>query len=219
MLRDLQEISDGKIYGCNDMVRAACGDCAGCHACCEKMGTSIVLDPCDIWRLTTVTGKNFEQLLADTIELQVVDGVILPNLRMDGEKEQCVFLNEQGRCRIHAMRPGLCRVFPLGRIYEEGRIRYFLQMDACQKPGRSKVKVGKWLDTPQMEIHERFLLDWHAIRKQLEKQMKDGIGEQEAKTINMFLLNLFFIKPYEPEQDFYEQYEERRAMAGQAGLK
>ena len=47
MLRDLQEISDGKIYGCNDMVRAACGDCAGCHACCEKMGTSIVLDPCD----------------------------------------------------------------------------------------------------------------------------------------------------------------------------
>ena len=53
----------------------------------------------------------------------------------------------------------------------------------------------------------------------LEKQMKDGIGEQEAKTINMFLLNLFFIKPYEPEQDFYEQYEERRAMAGQAGLK
>lgn len=117
------------------------------------------------------------------------------------------------------MRPGLCRVFPLGRIYEESRIRYFLQMDACQKPGRSKVKVGKWLDTPQMERYERFLMDWHAIRKQLEKQVKDGIGEQEAKTINMFLLNLFFIKPYEPEQDFYEQYEERRAMAGQAGLK
>ena len=151
--------------------------------------------------------------------LWVVDGVILPNLRMDGEKEQCVFLNEQGRCRIHAMRPGLCRVFPLGRIYEEGRIRYFLQMDACQKPGRSKVKVGKWLDTPQMEQYERFLMDWHGLRKQLEKQVKDGIGEQEAKTINMFLLNLFFIKPYEPEQDFYEQYEERRAMAGQAGLK
>lgn len=143
MLRDLQEISDGKIYGCNDMVRAACGDCAGCHACCEKMGTSIVLDPCDIWRLTTVTGKNFEQLLADTIELQVVDGVILPNLRMDGEKEQCVFLNEQGRCRIHAMRPGLCRVFPLGRIYEESRIRYFLQMDACQKPGRQQSEGWK----------------------------------------------------------------------------
>lgn len=30
----------------------------------RKWGHSIVLDPCDIWRLTTVTGKNFEQLLA-----------------------------------------------------------------------------------------------------------------------------------------------------------
>ena len=153
------------------------------------------------------------------VELNLADGVILPNLAMRGEKEACAFLNDSGRCTIHGARPDICRLFPLGRIYEEGRIRYFLQMDACQKPGRSKVKVGKWLDTPQMERYERFLMDWHGLRKQLEKQMKDGIGEQEAKTINMFLLNLFFIKPYEPEQDFYEQYEERRAMAGQAGLK
>ena len=136
MLQDLQEISDGKIYGCNDMVRAACGDCAGCHACCEKMGTSIVLDPCDIWRLTTVTGKNFEQLLVDAIELQVVDGVILPNLRMDGEKEQCVFLNEQGRCRIHAMRPGLCRVFPLGRQNP------LLSADGCLSEARAQQSEG-----------------------------------------------------------------------------
>ena len=41
MLQDLQEISDGKIYGCNDMVRAACGDCAGCHACCCLLYTSV----------------------------------------------------------------------------------------------------------------------------------------------------------------------------------
>ena len=117
------------------------------------------------------------------------------NLRMDGEKEQCVFLNEQGRCRIHAMRHGLCRVFPLGRIYEESRIRYFLQMDACQKPGRSKVKVGKWLDTPQMERYERFLMDWHEARKEMEKQVKDGIGEQEAKTIQHVFVKSVFIKP------------------------
>ena len=115
--------------------------------------------------------------------------------------------------------PGCVVYFRLAESMREAESATFLQMDACQKPGRSKVKVGKWLDTPQMERYERFLMDWHGLRKQLEKQVKDGIGEQEAKTINMFLLNLFFIKPYEPEQDFYEQYEERRAMAGQAGLK
>lgn len=135
MLRDLQEISDGKIYGCNDMVRAACGDCAGCHACCEKMGTSIVLDPCDIWRLTTVTGKNFEQLLADTIELQVVDGVILPNLRMDGEKEQCVFLNEQGRCGSTQGVPGCVVYFRLAESMRKAESATFCRWMPVRSPG------------------------------------------------------------------------------------
>ena len=209
MLQDLQEISDGKIYGCNDMVRAACGDCAGCHACCEKMGTSIVLDPCDIWRLTTVTGKNFEQLLADTIELQVVDGVILPNLRMDGEKEQCVFLNEQGRCRIHAMRPGLCRVFPLGRIYEEKGFRYFLQVYECEKKDRLKVKVKKWIDISDPARHDKFISDWHAYLKKQEEILENDSSDESRKAVSMGILNTFYVRNYDRTRDFYEQFYER----------
>ena len=45
MNKNLEEISDGKRYGLNDMVRAACNDCAGCSSCCEDMGESIILDP------------------------------------------------------------------------------------------------------------------------------------------------------------------------------
>lgn len=146
MLRNLQEISDGKIYGTKDMVRAACHDCEGCHACCEDMGTSIILDPYDIWNLQMGTGATFEELLGDALELHVVEGLILPNLKMTEERGCCHFLNEEGRCSIHANRPGLCRVFPLGRIYEEGQITYFLQADGCKKAERSKVKVEKWLD-------------------------------------------------------------------------
>ena len=33
------------------------------------------------------------------------------------------FLNEQGRCSIHDSRPGFCRLFPLGRFYENGGFR------------------------------------------------------------------------------------------------
>ena len=46
---DMREISDGKLYGPNDLVKADCGDCHGCFACCQKMGQSIVLDPLDIY--------------------------------------------------------------------------------------------------------------------------------------------------------------------------
>ena len=50
MLReiDLSEISDGKLYTGNDMVKADCRGCAGCSSCCQGMGSSIILDPLDI---------------------------------------------------------------------------------------------------------------------------------------------------------------------------
>ena len=46
MLRnvDLSEISDGKLYDANDMVKADCKGCEGCSACCRGMGKSIVLE-------------------------------------------------------------------------------------------------------------------------------------------------------------------------------
>lgn len=209
MIQDLNEISDGKIYEINDMARLACNDCEGCHACCEGMGNSIILDPMDMWRLTAASGKQFEVLLADTIELNVVDGIILPNLKMAGEQERCIFLDEEGRCSIHTSRPGLCRTFPLGRIYEENKVRYFLQSDACEKKERSKMKIIKWLDMPEMKKYEQFLMQWHGIRKKIEARVVGDCDKQTAKTLNMFLLNIFFVTPYQPDEDFYVQFEAR----------
>ena len=34
---DLKEISDGKLYEANDMVKAGCDDCRGCSSCCRGM--------------------------------------------------------------------------------------------------------------------------------------------------------------------------------------
>lgn len=206
MLQDIVEISDGKVYGTNDMVKAACNDCAGCHSCCEGMGDTILLDPYDVYRLTMGLGKSFEQLLAAEIELHVEAGVIVPNLKMDAGKNQCFFLNDEGRCRIHTLRPGLCRVFPLGRIYEENGISYFLQKEACKKENRTKVKVSKWLDMPELKKYHQFLKDWHEVKKCAEQYIGSMAEENGAKTVNLFLLNLFFTTAYDGERDFYEQF-------------
>ena len=47
----LADISDGKLYDLNDMVRADAQGCSGCSACCRGMGSSVVLDPLDLYRL------------------------------------------------------------------------------------------------------------------------------------------------------------------------
>ena len=93
MLRNvsLEEISDGRLYGLNDMAKLGCNDCAGCSSCCRGMGNTIVLDPYDVWRLTGGLGVSLQQLLAGHLELNVVDGIILPNLKLAGDSEQCTF--------------------------------------------------------------------------------------------------------------------------------
>ena len=214
MLRNvsLEEISDGRLYGLNDMAKLGCNDCAGCSSCCRGMGNTIVLDPYDVWRLTGGLGVSLQQLLAGHLELNVVDGIILPNLKLAGESEQCTFLNEAGRCSIHPYRPGICRLFPLGRYYEEDGFRYILQLHECEKPNRSKVKIRKWMDTPDMEQYDAYIADWHAFLSKLRTKLEDASSDL-AKSVSMYILQRFYLLPYDSSRDFYSQYEARIAAA------
>jgi hypothetical protein len=206
---DMKEVSDGRFYGLRDMVKAGCDDCRGCCDCCRGMGTSIVLDPYDIYRLTAGLGVSFEQLLTDRVELNLAEGLILPNLKMGGEDESCGFLNEEGRCSIHPYRPGMCRIFPLGRYYENGSFQYFIQVHECPREPKTKVKVQKWIDTPDVKRNEAFITDWHYYLKGLSAQIQEAQDGNYQKNISLFILKQFYQTPYEQGRDFYEQFYER----------
>lgn len=212
MRRDvtLEEISDGRLYGGNDMVKADCHDCEGCCDCCKGMGDSVILDPLDVHRLSKGLQKSVDQLLETDIELGIADGNILPHLRMTGgQEERCVFLSGEGRCTIHAHRPGICRLFPLGRFYENGSFQYFLQIHECRKKNRSKIKVHKWLDTPQIKKYEKFVSDWHYFLLDVQEVLYNTEDAQLIRNLNLYVVNRFYRKPYEPERDFYEQFYQR----------
>lgn len=206
---DMKEVSDGRFYGLRDMVRADCGGCEGCSDCCRGMGSSIVLDPYDAYRLTTGLNLSFEQLLEEKVELNVVEGIILPNLKMAGPQEQCGFLNEEGRCGIHSFRPGMCRIFPLGRYYENESFQYFLQVHECKKEPKTKVKVQKWIDTPETKKNEAFIIQWHYFLKQLSGRIEHTEEGGFQKSLSMYILKNFYLKPYERDRDFYDQFQER----------
>jgi Fe-S-cluster containining protein len=177
------------------------------------MGQSIWLDPYDIYNLTIRLGKTMEELMQREVELHVEDGLILPNIRMiENGIPRCSFLNGEGRCDIHAFRPGYCRLFPLGRNYEDGKLSYFVLQDACPMPNKSKQKIDKWLQVPRIKEYERFLETWHALTKGLRgfyAEQMSGDGEEAViKVINMQFLQIFYMLPYEDE-DFYPQFEAR----------
>lgn len=213
---DLKEISDGRLYSLNDMVKAGCSDCKGCSSCCKDMGSSIILDPLDIHRLTGNLGLTFEQLLmtdAGKIELNVVDGMVLPNLKMTKETNSCAFLNREGRCSIHSFRPGICRIFPLGRYYENNSFQYFLQIHECKNQNRVKIKVRNWVDTPDIKKYEQFVKDWHYFLNDLEEIIAGVEQEEVIKAISLYVLNSFYRKPYDENADFYVQFQERLTEA------
>jgi len=198
----MAEISDGKLYSRDDMVKAGCDDCRGCSACCHGMGNSIVLDPYDVYRLTALRGDTLEHLLEEKkVEWNVVDGQILPNLALrSGADEACGFLDEAGRCRIHAYRPGICRLFPLGRFYENGSFHYFLKdIRMAETEAAQNLLAEPCIGTPE--------------EQEIQKKNRATAVAEREKRRNLLIMKLFYLLPYDGEKDFYEQFEKRMQMA------
>lgn len=108
----------------SDTVQLACGT-AGCSANCCKNGPHIVLNPYEIAVICRLSRTSYEDLL-DIVETDRVNGFPLVLLPRD---PACPFWTEQG-CRIYEARPLACRLFPLGRVFENGRSHIVL-------PGRN----------------------------------------------------------------------------------
>ena len=216
---DLLEISDGKIYGLNDMVKVCADHCNGCSACCHGRGDTITLDPLDVYQLKKGLGQSFEQLMAGAITLGVVDGLIRPSMTMAdtgtldeaGEPDsQCTFLSKEGRCQIHSFRPGLCRLFPLGRVYEEQGIGYILLKNECVRENRTKEKVRKWIGVTDMGSYEKYLIDWHDFICKMKEALTEN-SEEVAKQANMYLLQKFYVEDF--GEDFYSAFYQRLELA------
>lgn len=199
---ELSALTDGKLYRSSDMARLGCNDCEGCSACCKGMGNSVVLDPYDVWRLERGTGKTLAQMIGTEVMLSVIDGLILPSLNME-MTGICPFLNEKGRCSVHLFRPGICRLFPLGRYYHDGGFSYVLMSDECKKENRTKVKIEKWLEEENLPEYERFILRW----KKIQENVRERIGEAarltdpeaalaEQKKLSMSVLKTYYLQAY-----------------------
>ena len=194
-----------------------CADCEGCSECCRSTADTIILDPQDMYLLSKGTGKVFTDMIEREIEIRLVDGLILPNLmeEHEGEEEHCLFLTDRGRCSIHAFRPGLCRLYPMGRYYTDGGFRYILQKDECTGRVKTPVLLREWLGIEDLPRYEAYIQDWHDFRKRVEKVVP-MLTEKSRDSVQRYILQVFFVHPYLTRQDFYPQYEARMQVCRKA---
>lgn len=69
--------------------------------------------------------------------------------------------------------------------------------------------MKKWIDTPELKKNEKFICDWHYFIKEFQEKSISSGDEQYMKKVSMGILNEFYVRPYEPDRDFYEQFYER----------
>ena len=197
-----------RLLNIHDMARIGCNDCKGCFSCCQGMGDTVVLTPYDVHVLSMRLKMPVDALFQKWLALSVVDGLIQPSMAMNGADERCHALDEEGRCSIHAFRPSICRLFPLGRQYTEDGIKYFVLEGACPAPVKTKVKIFKWVEQPEFKEHEQFLVEWHGFKKLCLAKLAENEQEDYHRQLLMYVLQLFFRKPY-TEGVFYKEFSER----------
>ena len=167
----------------------------------------ITLDTYDIRLLKSNLNLSFEGLLNQgLITLAVVYGVVLPCLsvkptastsagRPDSLPEECVFLGSDSRCLIHTFRPGICRMFPLARIYhEDGSFSYFLQEGECSHSTGVKIRISKWLGYPNIREYEHSVRIYHDALTDLRRQLKNNLPHEEQVAMQRSFLDDWFVK-------------------------
>jgi Fe-S-cluster containining protein len=205
-LRTLEDISDGGIYDIEDTVKAGTGGCGGCSACCHDVRDLVVLTPFDVYEITSYLNVSFDELLVDKLELRENNKIVLPHLKMYENSERCSFLSIEGRCTIHGYRPNICRLFPLGRVYEDDNFKYFLQVGSCIKPNLEKVKVKDWIGINNYQKNKAFILAWYRLLKALTFRLKFVQDDQERAAINKYLLDTFYRMALKDGEDFYSMF-------------
>lgn len=207
---NLYEITDGNFYGINDLVKADTGGCVDCSACCYGVGELVILTPYDVYEMSSYLELSFDELLIDKIKLQHENKITLPHLNVISGSDRCSFLSESGRCQIHAHRPSICRLFPLGRVYEDDDFKFFLQTNSCVKENLTSIKVENWIGISNYNENKKFLLTWHKLLKALNFRVKFIRDEQELKAINTDLLDTFFkishASSAQKHDDFYSAF-------------
>ena len=208
---NLDEISDGTLYTLNNMLRIGCDGCSGASSCCHFAEDTITLDPYDIYQLQQGTGLTFEALYAkQLIALSPVDGLLLPHLNFSTGTGSCPFLLDTGRCSIHAYRPGLCRLFPLARLVADDKVQYLLQIHECPCDTTPKTKIKKWLELPNAEQYEAYLILWNKVLTSTRKQLAAATGQAELTSITTTFLRDNYFAPYQTATDFYSQWKLRQ---------
>ena len=118
-------------------------------------------------------------------------------------------------------RPGICRLFPLGRQFDNEKTSYFIVPQGCVKGGLSKVRIDRWIGIPDLPVYEDYKSRWHSLVRTLMARIAAEQSDETRRNINLYFLRLFYMTPYEGASSadaFYKEAADRMKVFTDAAL-
>lgn len=176
--------------------------CDQCGDCCRHR-EDILLTPFDLFRIAGHLGITPGEVVKTYCEVYVGSSSHFPVVRLlpVGEDKACPFLKDNC-CSIHASKPTVCALFPLGRAMQYGALEgdqerklfYILQDTNCGLRDQTYT-VEEWLGEFELESSEAWFLEWTDVLgkfvtliHQLEAMLSDKLMET--------ILNVVFSEVY-----------------------
>lgn len=191
--------------------------CDMCGKCCIHR-EDLLLSPRDIFNMSKALKLKPEDAVEQFCEVYVGDDSRMPLIRMrpHGSVKRCPMLKDR-KCRIHAAKPDICKLFPLGRgclvkkdtkkLTPDDLVFFFTNPD-CGSGGK-EYTVREWLEEFGMNVQDNYPVLWHQTAMELATVFREMESKTELQVMRLLwsttIVGLYF--DYDLGQDFMPQFE------------
>ena len=191
---DYKNIANLNYLEPDDTFRFACNCCGQC--CKER--EDILLSAYDIMRLQGYLDISFEELLLTYCEMYIGKESELPICRLRTEA-RCPFLLH-GKCYVQDAKPTVCALYPLGRMFDGKKVRYFLQKHDCGA-GNTEHTLRKWLESLGPDNEKCCILWGNLLTEGTEIIKQIGKTNPEQKKMAQNFMALLMYDKYDSTED------------------
>ncbi len=211
--------------------------CDGCRdgssQCCCNRDQRIIINPYDIYKLQKGLNKTSKEILDKYVDISSGYESGLPMMLLGIKKlytgeEVCPFIrrktDENGKsrryCSVHSFKPGVCSIFPLGRVNPakgKGEMVYILQDINCglkPKEEDPEITISDWV--PDLENADKAFNRYYRLLEKVGKILKFNVLKKsnkvpEASKDKFYKEFTHMLCDFDSDKDFFEQIEENQA--------
>ena len=179
--------------------------CNACGKCCRRHD-DIILTPYDLYEIAAKLEISVEKVVYDYCDRGIGEISQLPVVMV--RRGKCAFLTKDG-CILGNHKPVNCRIYPLGRGFDDDKLVYFSQPVNCGDRNSTQT-VADWLERNGVtEENEWFTVKWYELMSKLVMFIyKRKFSPCELEAFQRALVPILYLC-YRTDRNFYEQFLDR----------